>query len=176
MMNKDLVILVDENDNELGCIEKIQAHSLSKLHRAVSVFICNSKGEWLLQQRAKHKYHSNSLWTNSACTHPFYDEKNIDAANRRLYEEIGLKADLTEVFDFIYKEKLDSELTEYELDHVFIGFSDKLPVINPKEVMNYTYISFEQLNSDVKANPDKYTVWFRKIYRKVNCFFLDKKI
>ena len=172
-MNENQVILVDTKDNYIGTMEKMEAHRLSKLHRAVSVFIFNSKGEWLLQQRAKHKYHSNSLWTNTACTHPMPNESNIDAANRRLKQEMGLQAELTEIFDFIYKEKLDNELTEHELDHVFIGFTDAPPKPNPDEVMNYKYVSFEELHNDVKSNPQKYTVWFMKIYEKVNSF-LDK--
>lgn len=174
-MNENLVILVDEKDNQIGTMEKMEAHRLAKLHRAVSVFICNSKGDWLLQQRAKHKYHSNSLWTNTACTHPMPNETNIDAANRRLEQEMGLKADLSEFFDFIYKEKLDNELTEYELDHVFVGVTNVLPKPNPDEVMDYKYISFEELHIDVKANPEKYTVWFKKIYEKVNSFIKEKK-
>lgn len=170
IMTKDLVILVDEKDNPLGTMEKMEAHRLAKLHRAVSVFIYNSKGDWLLQQRAKHKYHSNSLWTNTACTHPYPKEKNIDAANRRLNEEMGLTAELTEIFDFIYIEKLDNELTEHELDRVFIGKSDTLPKINPKEVMDYKYISYENLKQDIEKNPENYTVWFKKIFEKVNLF------
>lgn len=164
---QNLVILVDENDRAIGTMEKMEAHRLSKLHRAVSVFIFNKKKEWLLQQRAAHKYHSNSLWTNTACTHPYPKEDNRHAATRRLDEEMGLKADLKEIFHFIYKEKLDNELTENELDHVFIGFSDNRPNINTAEVAAYKYIAFDDLHADVEKNPEKYTIWFRKIYKKV---------
>lgn len=169
-MNTNLVVLVDENDKEIGTMEKMEAHRKARLHRAVSVFIVNSKGEWLLQQRAASKYHSGSLWSNTTCTHPYPNETNICAANRRLMEEMGIKSDLIEIFDFIYKEKLDNELTEYEFDHVFIGISDELPVINPNEVMNYKYITFNNLEKDENTNPEKYTIWFSKIYQKVNSY------
>src|SRR5690606_3613335 len=131
---QDYVILVDENDNETGTMQKMEAHQKALLHRAISVFICNSNGEWLLQKRALQKYHSNGLWTNTSCSHPFPGESNLDAANRRLFEEMGIKAGLTEIFTFIYKEQLDNELTEHELDHVFFGISDVEPEINPDEV------------------------------------------
>lgn len=162
------VVLVDKNDKVLGTMEKMEAHRKAILHRAISVFIINSKGEWLLQQRAAHKYHSAGLWTNSTCTHPEPGESYQKAANRRLMEEIGLEADLQPLFSFIYKEKLDNELTEHELDHVFIGFSDELPVLNPDEVMDYQYIRFEDLDFDVAVHPEKYTVWFKKIYQCVH--------
>lgn len=164
------MILVDDNDIETGVMEKMKAHRTARLHRAVSVFICNTKGEWLLQQRAANKYHSNSLWTNTACTHPFPGETNLQAANRRLAEEMGLKANLTKVFSFIYKEKLDNALIEHEFDHVFIGYTDVLPTINPDEVMNYKYISFNDLHSHIESTPNDYTVWFKKIYIRINDF------
>lgn len=167
MTVENLVVVVDENDNELGTLEKFQAHREAKLHRAVSVFIFNSKGEWLLQQRAENKYHSGSLWTNAACTHPFPEEDNLTAANRRLSEEMGIFADIRKIFDFVYKEKLDNNLTEYEFDHVFLGITDIIPKINVEEVMNYKYISFDSLKKDIQQNPDNYTVWFKKIFEKV---------
>lgn len=165
---QDYVILVDENDNETGTMQKMEAHQKALLHRAISVFICNSNGEWLLQKRALQKYHSNGLWTNTSCSHPFPGESNLEAANRRLFEEMGIKAGLTEIFTFIYKEQLDNELTEHELDHVFFGISDVEPEINPDEVEDWKYISFNDLEADVKKNPKNYTVWFLKIFNKVN--------
>jgi isopentenyl-diphosphate delta-isomerase len=166
-MKKDQVILVDGNDAMVGIMEKIEAHQKALLHRAVSVFIFDSKGRWLLQKRASNKYHSNSLWTNTCCTHPFPDESNFDAANRRLSEEMGMQSNLSDLFHFLYKEALDNELTEHEIDHVFIGISDALPVINPDEVMEYKYIDYEDLRNDMALTPDIYTVWFRMIAEKV---------
>jgi len=167
-MKKEQVILVDSNDTTLGCMEKFEAHRKGLLHRAISVFLFNSNGQWILQQRASNKYHSNSLWSNTCCTHPFPGESTLEAAHRRLSEEMGLNCDLKPVFQFVYKEQLDNELTEHELDHVFIGFSDKEPVINPMEVMDYCYKNFSDLQQDIKINPEKYTIWFRKIVEPVH--------
>jgi len=167
MMNEKTsipVILVDENDNPTGVAEKFEAHRKALLHRAVSVFIFNTTGHWLLQQREKGKYHSNSLWTNTCCTHPLPGESNPDAAHRRLREEMSLECELQESFWFIYREALDNELTEHELDHVFTGITDDLPVINEAEVMNYKYMTTADLRTDIARNPENYTVWFRRIF------------
>ncbi len=172
---KDFVILVDENDNEIGAMQKMEAHQKALLHRAISVFVCNSNGDWLLQRRALHKYHSNGLWTNTSCSHPFPGESSLDAANRRLFEEMGLTADLVEIFSFTYKEPLDNKLTEYELDHVFFGITDDKPIINADEVYDWKYIPFNELQADVIMNPENYTVWFLKIFNRVNEYALLNK-
>jgi len=166
-MDKTHVILVDNNDIQIGIMEKMEAHKKALLHRAISVFIINTKGEWLLQRRALNKYHSNGLWTNTCCSHPFPGESNLEASNRRLMEEMGMKCKLKELFSFTYKEELDNDLTEYEFDHVFYGFSDELPKVNSDEVMEYKYMNYFNLYKDINANPDNYTVWFKKIYERV---------
>lgn len=167
-MENEFVILVDEHDNEVGFMEKMEAHQKALLHRAISVFIFNTKGEWLLQRRAISKYHSGGLWTNCCCTHPFPNESNIDAANRRLKEEMGMHCSLKELFSFSYKEVLDHELTEHEFDHVFIGITDSTPNINSNEVAEFKYIKYDTLILDIKNNPSHYTVWFKKIINKVH--------
>lgn len=166
-MINELVVLVDPHDCEIGQMEKMEAHRQALLHRAVSVFIFNSKGEWLLQRRALHKYHSNGLWTNTCCSHPAPMETSLGAAHRRLGEEMGMECPLNEVFCFTYKELLDNGLTEHELDHVFIGFSDGLPLINPDEVMEYRYVAFEELEAWLREQPCAFTVWFKAIYGRV---------
>jgi isopentenyl-diphosphate delta-isomerase len=166
-MIENQIILVDSNDIQIGIMEKMEAHRKALLHRAISVFIFNTKGEWLLQRRAITKYHSGGLWTNTCCSHPFPGEANIDSANRRLMEEMGLKSSLKELFSFIYKEELDNDLTEHELDHVFYGISDELPKINPEEVMEWKYVSYYSLYQDIIKNPDHYTFWFKKIVERV---------
>jgi isopentenyl-diphosphate Delta-isomerase len=163
----EFVILVDEHDNETGTMEKLEAHKKALLHRAISVFIFNSGGEWLLQRRALGKYHSNGLWTNTCCSHPFPGETNLEAANRRLMEEMGLKAPLRKLFHFTYKAELDNELTEHELDHVFLGVTDDEPVINPDEVKEWKYISWEQLHRELDSMPESFTFWFRLIAERV---------
>ncbi len=169
-MTEHEVILVDTNDKPVGTMEKMEAHEKALLHRAISVFIFNDKGEWLLQQRTFDKYHSKGLWTNTSCSHPFPGEDSIAAANRRLSEEMGLSADLKEIFSFTYKQELENGLTEHEFDHVFIGYSNELPKPNPAEVMNFKYISTVDLKSDVAKQPEKYTVWFKLIFERVIAF------
>lgn len=166
-MREERVVLIDESDRELGTMEKMEAHQKALLHRAISVFIFNSQGDWLLQRRAMHKYHSSGLWSNAACTHPRLGETYLEAANRRLEEEMGMKCDLSHLFHFIYKGKLDNELTEHELDHVFIGYSDETPNLNAKEVCDYKYISYDNLTKDMHAHPDNYTYWFKHVIENV---------
>lgn len=161
------VILVDENDHQTSTAGKMEAHKKALLHRAVSVFVVNSKEEWILQRRAFDKYHSNGLWTNTCCTHPFPGESNIESAKRRLREEMGLECQLQELFSFTYMEKLDNGLTEYEFDHVFFGITDNIPFINHDEVEEWKAVPFEDLQHDIRLNPESYTIWFRKIYEKV---------
>lgn len=163
-----MVILVDENDEPIGSMQKLQAHIEAKLHRAFSVFIFNSEGKLLLQQRALGKYHTPGLWTNSCCSHPSSNEDTETAAKRRLQEEMGISADLSFLLKFTYKYKFDNELTEHETDHVFIGFTDAMPVINREEVNNYKYIYLDEIQTDIALRPEQYTAWFKIIMR--DCF------
>lgn len=162
------VILVDENDSPIGQMEKLEAHQKALLHRAVSVFVFNRTNKLLLQKRALGKYHSPGLWTNTACTHPYLNEKNEAAVIRRLKEEMGLSLiDVAEIFHFIYKEQLENGLTEHEFDHVFVGFSDELPVVNPDEVSDFDYVAINEVLEQVKKSPQNYTVWFKRIIERV---------
>jgi isopentenyl-diphosphate delta-isomerase len=157
----EYVVLVDEQDNEVGLMEKMEAHEKGLLHRAFSVFTFNDKGELLLQRRALSKYHSGGLWSNTCCSHPRSGETAIDAAHRRLEEEMGFDCELTKVFDFIYKKELDHGLTEHELDHVFIGTFNGVANINPDEVDEVKSIPLDELSTDIVENPDQYTEWFK---------------
>ncbi len=161
------VILVDQDDNEIGVEEKMQAHKDGKLHRAFSIFIFNSKGEMLLQQRARKKYHSGGLWTNTCCSHPRKGESVESAAHRRLQEEMGFDCDLNHAFQFLYKATLDHNLTENELDHVFIGFYDGEIHTDGNEVESFKWLNLDELKTDLKQNPENYTVWFKKAVAKV---------
>ena len=160
-MSKENVILVDENDNQVGLMPKLEAHEKGLLHRAFSIFIFNSKYELLLQKRASSKYHSGGLWTNTCCSHPREGEDTSDAANRRLIEEMGIETSLRKVHDFIYKAELDNNLTEHEFDHVFYGVYNEDPVINKDEADDFKWIDMGLLNEDIKINGDNYTVWFK---------------
>lgn len=161
------VILVDELDNAIGKMEKIEAHQKGILHRAFSVFIFNSNGEMLLQQRALNKYHSAGLWTNTCCSHPRPNEDTLAAANRRLKEEMGINTQLEPKTHFIYKTVFDNNLTEHEFDHVFFGKSDQMPDINPLEVESYAWLSTEKIAADIDQNPAKYTSWFKIAMKKL---------
>ena len=161
MENTEFVILVDEQDNELGTMEKMEAHEKGLLHRAFSVFLFNDEGEILLQQRAFSKYHSGGLWTNACCSHPRSGESTLDAAHRRMKEELGMDCDITEQFSFIYNKKLDKGLTEHELDHVFMGKFNGEFELNPEEVNTVKYISTDELLLQIKNHPENYTEWFK---------------
>ncbi len=161
------VILVDKTDHQIGEMEKQEAHIKGLLHRAFSIFIFNSKGEVLLQQRALHKYHSGGLWTNTCCSHPRNGETTIQAANRRLKEEMGMSCVLKEEFSFIYKAKLDNDLYEHELDHVLFGTTDLQPKINKEEVADYKYSSFQDIQQEMKDYPERYTAWFKICFDEV---------
>ena len=161
MMNKELVVLVDHEDRQLGTMEKIEAHSKALLHRAFSVFIFNSKYELLLQKRASSKYHSGGLWTNTCCSHPREGEEILDAAKRRLIEEMGIDTSLRKVHDFIYKAELDNDLTEHEFDHVLYGIYNEDPIINKDEADDFKWIDMDSLNEDIKTNGNNYTIWFK---------------
>ena len=155
------VILVNEQDQQLGIMEKMAAHIVPRLHRAFSIFIFNSKGELLLQQRALSKYHSPGLWTNTCCSHPRNGETMEQATSRRLMEEMGMTCEMHEVFTFIYKAPVGLGLIEHEYDHVFFGQSDATPIINTDEVESWKYMSLDDISSDMKAHPEQYTEWFK---------------
>ena len=163
---EEKVILVDEQDNQLGLMPKMEAHEKAVLHRAFSVFIFNENRELMLQQRAAHKYHSPLLWTNTCCSHQRDGESNIEAGKRRLDEEMGFSADLKEVFSFVYKAPFDNGLTEYELDHVMVGDYNGEPKINPEEVESYKWMTMDAVKNDIETNPDDYTAWFKIIFKE----------
>ncbi|HEX8269435.1 MAG TPA: isopentenyl-diphosphate Delta-isomerase [Flavobacterium sp.] len=163
-MTEEQVILVNEKDEPLGLMPKLEAHQKAALHRAFSVFILNDKNEVMLQQRASEKYHSPLLWTNTCCSHQREGESNIDAGARRLYEEMGIKTDLKEMFHFIYKAPFANGLTEHEFDHVMIGYYNGEPVINSAEVENWKWMNVDAIKKDMDENPGHYTVWFKIIF------------
>lgn len=155
--------LVDESGKTIGRGEKLDVHERALLHRAFSIFVFNSKGEVLLQQRAFNKYHSGGLWANTCCSHPRSDEKLEDAVHRRLKEEMGFDCPLEELFTFIYKKTFNNGLTEYEYDHVFKGYYDGEVSPNKNEVADYKWCAWHELKEDVKEKPQKYSYWLQVI-------------
>ena len=163
-MIEEQVILVNEKDEQIGLMSKLEAHEKAVLHRAFSVFILNKKGELMLQQRAAHKYHSPLLWTNTCCSHQRDSESNIEAGKRRLFEEMGFVCELKEVLSFIYKATFDNGLTEHELDHVMVGEYEESPIINKVEVNDFKWMTLEAVRSDMEKQPEIYTEWFKIIF------------
>lgn len=169
-MKEELVILVNEKDEQIGLMPKMEAHEKAVLHRAFSVFIFNDKNELMLQQRAAQKYHSPLLWTNTCCSHQRNGETNIEAGKRRLQEEMGFVCDLEEVTSFIYKAPFDNGLTEHELDHILIGHYNSEPKINSDEVESYKWMPLEAVKNDIEENPAFYTEWFKIIFKNYYSF------
>jgi isopentenyl-diphosphate delta-isomerase len=165
-MNEEQVILVNEKDEAIGLMPKMEAHEKGKLHRAFSVFVFNDKGELMLQQRALHKYHSPGLWTNTCCSHQRDGESNLEAANRRLMEEMGFTTPLNEATSFIYKAVFDNGLTEHEYDHILVGRYNQEPKINPDEVADWKWMEVDEVRIDINTNPGNYTAWFKIIFDK----------
>ncbi len=167
------VILVNEKDESLGTMKKMEAHRKGVLHRAFSVFIFNNKGEMLLQQRAHGKYHSGGLWTNACCSHPLPGEPVAQAAGRRLQEEMGFNAPLKKVFDFIYRSEMDNGLTEHEFDHVFAGVHEGTIVPDKNEVADFCYKSMDDIQQSLESHPARYTAWFRIAFPRIEKWFRE---
>ena len=174
-MKEEEVILVNENDEQVGTMPKLEAHEKAVLHRAFSIFILNDKNEVMLQQRAAHKYHSPLLWTNTCCSHQRVGESNIQAGTRRLQEEMGFVTDIKELFHFIYKAPFDNGLTEHELDHVMIGYSNQEPLINEDEVASWKWMSTADIKNDIRNSPELYTEWFKIIFQKFDHYLEENK-
>ena len=155
------VILVDQQDHEVGTGEKLAVHRAGRLHRAFSVFVTDPGGRLLLQRRAPAKYHSAGLWSNTCCGHPRPGETTPAAAHRRLREEMGFDCPLTPGFSFLYKADLGNGLTEHELDHVFTGSFDGTPRPDPAEVTEWRAVLVADLEADLAANPAVYSAWFQ---------------
>ena len=163
-MTEEQVILVNENDEQIGLMPKMEAHEKGVLHRAFSVFIFNDKNELMLQQRALEKYHSPGLWTNTCCSHQRDGETSLEAGVRRLQEEMGFTTHLKETTSFIYKAPFDNGLTEHELDHILVGSYNDIPEINTDEVASWKWMPLEDVKADIATQPDLYTAWFKIIF------------
>ena len=165
------VILVDEHDHEVGTMEKLAAHLQGRLHRAISVYVFNSRDELLLQRRATAKYHCGGLWTNTCCGHPLPGERSADAAQRRLQEEMGLTCELTKVFEFSYRAELPQGLVEHEYGHIFFGRSDSAPSPAPCEADAFMYCPLDEIQHGFAQTPHAYTPWFQLVFPTVRAHF-----
>lgn len=175
MPQQDEVILVNEQDEPVGSMEKMEVHRKALLHRAFSVFIVNRKGDMLLQQRARKKYHSPGLWTNACCSHPRPGEITRDAAARRLSEELGFTTELSKIFAFTYRSEFENGLTEFEYDHVFFGVYDGPIAADPNEVNDYCFKTMAEIQANLGSNPLHYTVWFLQAFPLVQKWMASHK-
>lgn len=170
------VILVNEQDEVVGAMDKMEAHQQAHLHRAFSIFVFNGMGEMLLQQRADGKYHSGGLWTNACCSHPAPGEDTKASANRRLEEEMGFTTPLIKIFDFTYRAELDNGLTEHEYDHVFLGVYNGEIYPNPDEVRDYRHMSMDELKDWLQRDPGQFTAWFQIAFPLLEKWLLKNKM
>jgi isopentenyl-diphosphate delta-isomerase len=162
LQNRNYVVLVDPQGQSIGVEEKLKAHEKGLLHKAFSIFVWNSKNEILLQQRNLNKYHFGGLWSNTCCSHPAPDEDLMEAAHRRLQEEMGFDTPLTQAFSFIYKATdHKSRLTEHELDSVFVGRYDGEIHPDLQEIEAYRWITLDALNREMAEHPEQFTEWFK---------------
>ena len=162
------LIWVDLFDHEIGCGEKLETHQKNILHRAFSVFLY-SNGRTLIQQRAENKYHSGGLWANSCCSHPRQGEETLEAADRRMEEELGIPqgtCDLMEIDSFVYFQQYDG-LSEYEFDHVIVSEYQGEIKVNPEEIQDYRWVTYEELALELMEHPERFAAWFRIAAPKV---------
>jgi isopentenyl-diphosphate Delta-isomerase len=163
----EYIIQVDENDREIGSVEKMDAHRKGLLHRAFSILIFNSNNQLLLQKRHSAKYHSGGLWTNTCCSHPRQGEEIEAAAHRRLQEEMGFDCELKEIFSFIYRAELDNNLIENEYDHVFLGRFDGEVVPHEEEAEDFRWVDMDEIERDIANNPEVYSYWFKCLFDRI---------
>lgn len=175
MMDQE-IILVNEHDEVVGTAEKMQVHREGLMHRAFSVFIFDTKGRMLLQQRAKEKYHGAFLWTNACCSHPYPNENIAAAAARRLNEELGFTTKLEKIFEFTYHAKVENDLIEHEYDHVFAGEYESEIHPNAEEVMDYSYKEMTEIQAAIEHHPEKFTSWFKIAFPKVEEWWQNKYV
>ncbi|MEJ7913075.1 MAG: isopentenyl-diphosphate Delta-isomerase [Chitinophagaceae bacterium] len=166
-MTAQEVILVTENDEPTGTMDKMEAHRRGVLHRAFSVFIFNNSGRMLLQKRAQKKYHGGGLWSNACCSHPYPEEGVKAAAARRLYEELGFGTPLEKVFAFTYRAEVENNLIEHEYDHVFCGEYEGAMGLNEQEVDDIAYMSMTELELSIQRQPANFTSWFRIAFPQI---------
>jgi len=158
----DYVILVDNENNELGTASKLDAHNQGLLHRAFSIVITNDNGEILIQQRSFKKYHSSGLWSNACCSHPLPGEDIRAAAKRRLQEELGIQTEqITAITEVLYNLDVGDNMVEHEYNHLFHLRHSDTPTPNPAEVHDTRWISWEDLNEEIDSTPEMFTSWFR---------------
>lgn len=166
----NLIALVNNNDEIVGYEDKLKVHQDGLLHRAFSIIVFNINNEILLQKRASTKYHSPGLWTNTCCSHLPKNQRFYVYMRNRLKDEMGLDCELEFKFKFTYKAEFPNGLIEHETDHVYFGYWNGTPEINPEEADDYKWISIKDLKKDMNINPENYTYWFKEILKENDYF------
>lgn len=161
------VILVDTDDREIGTMEKLEAHEKGLLHRAFSIFLFNDRGEMLIHRRALTKYHCGGQWSNTCCSHPEKGKDLNDCLRDKLFQEMGIAAEVEKAFEFTYRAEMENGLTEHEYDHVYIGRYNDAPRPNPEEVCDWRYVSMPALEAELRNEPEKFTPWFRMLFDRI---------
>ena len=156
------LILVDRQDNVRGYESKARAHlGDGMLHRAFSIFLFNAAGDVLLQQRSRDKPLWGGFWSNSCCSHPRRGESMVDAAKRRLFEEVGVSAPLTFLYRFEYQARFGDVGSEHELCSVFAARSDAPIAVNPNEISDHRFVAPATLDRELETAPDRHTPWLK---------------
>ncbi len=155
------VILVDADDRPVGTAPKLEAHRRALMHRAFSVIVRDGAGRLLLQRRARGKYHSPGLWSNSCCGHPRPGEDLAAGAGRRLHEELGFSCPLTRVGRLHYAVDFQNGLSENEVVTLFVGRHEGAIPFDPAEVEEVAWVALPDLQAGIAERPNDYTYWFR---------------
>lgn len=157
----DLLVLMDLNNNEIGCATKEEVHKKGYLHRAFSVFLYKDN-KILLQKRNEKKYHSGGLWTNSCCSHPRYHEDLELAIQRRLNEELGIINNVLVEYlgDILYHNKFSNSIIEYEKDAIYVGEYRGDINYSIEEISDVQWVEINEIKEEIIKNPNKYTCWF----------------
>lgn len=171
----DELILVDSKDQQIGTLSKVECHlGAGTLHRAFSVFLFNEKGELLLQQRSDNKPLWPLIWANSCCSHPRAGEDTLDAAHRRVREELGLETELNYLFKFEYQAQYDEAGAEHELCWVFVGHFTGKPKVDSSEVADWRCVKPAELSDAIDAEPGIYSPWLKLEWARITRDFLDQ--
>ena len=174
-LDTDTLILVDEQDNEIGSCEKIDCHlGDGKLHRAFSVFLFNPEGKLLIQQRSEQKMLWGGYWANSCCSHPRLGETTVDAAHRRIREELRVECDLKYLYKFIYHAEFGDVGSEHENCWVYAGQFDGSVNVDPDEIANWRFISPDELTAEIEMNGDQFAPWFKLEWERIRADYLTQ--
>lgn len=166
--DSEQLILVDEQDQEIGYQDKLSCHAgHGTLHRAFSLFIFNNDGDLLLQKRSQNKRLWPLYWSNSCCSHPRRGEIMEQAIHRRLQQELGISTDLQYLYKFIYQVPFDDTGAEHELCWVFVGQSADEVKINKNEIADWRFVSAKNLETEMKQTPDQFTPWFKLEWQRL---------